>query len=250
MVTCADGYIAARDTETTLTCIFDSELRSLLLEGSAHPCELSPCDLSTLMPSSTVSHDCPSAVFGESCTESCFDGDAAISGTAAFIALAGGSEGALVSDLTFPYPSCRGASIVDTCMVFCAERYQAVSNNTSILTCSCNSRDNTDWEGEVSFRLVITGDVFASSRVDFSECSSLTDRETSVVRYSVSDTGAGDKNPTPMGRSFDNTKLDPSDRLALTQRTVKRFAMFNMGKDESPPQPQKISSPDRRRTLQ
>ena len=118
VVTCTDGYVAARDTETTLTCIFASELQSMLLEGSTHSCKLAPCDLSTLMPSSTVSHDGPNAVSGESCTGSCFDGNAAISGTAASTVWTCGSEGALVSDLTFPYPTCRGSSIVDTCMVF------------------------------------------------------------------------------------------------------------------------------------
>ena len=71
-------------------------------------------------------------------------------------------------------------------------------------------------EGEVPLCRVVTGDVIASSRVDFSICFSLTYRQTSVVRSSVSDTGAGDKNPTPMGRSFDDTKLDPSNRRVLT----------------------------------
>ena len=40
VVTCADGYTAAGDTETTLTCVLNPELQSLLLESSAHPCEL------------------------------------------------------------------------------------------------------------------------------------------------------------------------------------------------------------------
>ena len=80
VVTCTDGYVAARDTETTMTCIFDSELQS------------------TLMRSSTVSHDGPNAVFGNSCTDSCFDGNAAISGTAASTVWTSGYEGALVSD--------------------------------------------------------------------------------------------------------------------------------------------------------
>ena len=68
LVTCADGYTAAEDIETTLTCVFDPELQSMLLEGSPHSCKLAPCNLSTLMPPSTVSHDCPNTVFGESCT--------------------------------------------------------------------------------------------------------------------------------------------------------------------------------------
>ena len=70
-------------------------------------------------------------------------------------------------------------------MVFCAEGYQAVSNDTSTLTCAYNSSDNTvDWEGEVPLCLVVTCDVIASVRVDFSECFSLTYNETCVVRCS------------------------------------------------------------------
>ena len=71
VVTCADGYTAAGDTETTLTCVFDPELESMLLEGSTHSGKLALCDLSTLMPPSTVSHDCTNTVFGESCTANC-----------------------------------------------------------------------------------------------------------------------------------------------------------------------------------
>ena len=67
--------------------------------------------------------------------------------------------------------TCGGASIGDTCMVFCAEAYQVVSNDTSILTCACHSNDNTViWEDEVPLCLVVTWDVIASLRVDFSEC--------------------------------------------------------------------------------
>ena len=83
VVTCADGYTTAGHTEATLTCVFDPELQSMLLEGSAHSCELAPFDFSILMPPSTVSHDCLNTVFGESCTTNCPDGNAAISGTAA-----------------------------------------------------------------------------------------------------------------------------------------------------------------------
>ena len=274
VVTCADGHTAAGDTETTLTCVSDPELQSMLLEGSTHSCKLAPCNLSTLMPPSTVSHDCPNSVFEESST-----------------VLTGSSDGALVSDPTLPYPTCEAltcsigdlllngslsgpdcaswtmgescavtyvegcqaanetsgtltcvysevagdvvlevvgqkcmsvvcslgnisatslrcrssgefvpqmlgsdtliqsgfgvnstcgcASIGDTCPVFCAEGFQAVSNDTSILTCAYNSCDNTaDWEGEVPLCLVVTCDVTASLRVDFSECFSFTCNET------------------------------------------------------------------------
>ena len=94
VVCCADGYTAAGDTETTLTCVFDPELQSMLLEGSTHSCKLAPCDLSTLMHPSTVSHDCPNTVFDESGTANCSSGEAAISGTAAPTLLTCGSDGA------------------------------------------------------------------------------------------------------------------------------------------------------------
>ena len=113
VVTCADGYTAAGDTETTLTCVFDPELQSMLLEGSTHSCEMAPCDLSTLMPPSTVSHDCLNTVFGESCTTNCPDGNAAISGTAASTVLTCGSDGALVSDPTLPYRTCEALLCLD-----------------------------------------------------------------------------------------------------------------------------------------
>ena len=56
VVTCAGRYTAAGDTETTLTCVFDPEMQSMLLEGSTHSGKWAPCDLSTLIPPSTVSN--------------------------------------------------------------------------------------------------------------------------------------------------------------------------------------------------
>ena len=106
VVTCVDGYTAAGDTENTSTCVFETELQSIVLEGFTHSGKMAPCDLSTLMPPSTVSHDCPNTVFGESGTANCSYGNAAISGTAAATVLTCGSDGALVSDPTFPYPTC------------------------------------------------------------------------------------------------------------------------------------------------
>ena len=148
-----------------------------------------------------TSHDSPNTVFGESYTASCLDGNTEISGTTVSTVSTCGSEGALVSDLTFPYPTCRGSSIVDTCMVFGSEEYQAVSNDTSTLTCSHSSSDNPIyWVCEVPLCRVVTGDVIASSRVDFSECFGFTCLETLVVYYSVGNTEAGDKNHTEFMR--------------------------------------------------
>ena len=155
VVTCAGGYTAAGDTENTLTCVFNPELQSMLLEGSTHSCKLAP--LSTLMPSSTVSHDCPNTVFGESETANCSYGNAVISGTAAATVLTCGSDGALVSDPTLPYPTCEAltCSIGDlllngslsgldcaswtmgeSCAVTCAEGYPAANETGGTLTCA------------------------------------------------------------------------------------------------------------------
>ena len=99
--------------------------------------------------------------------------------------------------------SCGGTSIGDTCMVFCAEGHQAVSHDTSTLTCAYNSSDNTvEWKGEVPLCLVVTCDVIAPLTVDFSERFNLTCNETCVVHRSVGYTGVGDKNtPEFIGES-------------------------------------------------
>ena len=44
-VTGANGHTTERDAEVTLTCVFDPELQSMLLEGSFYSCKLSPCDI-------------------------------------------------------------------------------------------------------------------------------------------------------------------------------------------------------------
>ena len=62
VVTCSDGYTAAGDTEITMTCIFDLELTSMLLEGSTPSCQRASGDLSTLMPRFTANHDCPNTL--------------------------------------------------------------------------------------------------------------------------------------------------------------------------------------------
>ena len=140
MVTCAGGYTAAGDTETTLTCVLNPELQSLLLEGSAHSCELAPCDISTLMPPSIVIHDCPNTVFEESCTASCSYGNAAITGTAAFTVLACDSEGALVCDPTLPYPTCEALT--------CSTGDFMPNGSLSGLNCA-SCRDLRDLRGRV-----------------------------------------------------------------------------------------------------
>ena len=142
----------------------------MLLEGSTHSCKLAPCDLSTLMPSSIVSHDGPNAVSGESCTGSCFDSNASISRTAASTVWTCGSEGALVSDLDVSVSYLqRPPSIVDTCMVFL--RGRVPGRFTRYL--------NFDMFAQLPLCRLVTGDVIASSRVAFSVCFSLTYRETS-----------------------------------------------------------------------
>ena len=118
-------------------------------------------------PSTGVSHKCRNIPCQGSCVATCTKGS--ISTTS----LRCPSSGEQVSDAQTVYPSCSqmlcsdtliqscvgmnsrcgGTSIGDTCMVFCAERYQA--------------------------------DIIASLRVDFSKCFSLNYNETCVVRCSV-----------------------------------------------------------------
>ena len=90
-VTYADGYTAARDTKTTLTCVFEPELQSLSQVGSNHSGGRASRYFRTL-----TSHDSPNPVFGESHTASCLDGNAEISGTAASTVSTCGSQGASV----------------------------------------------------------------------------------------------------------------------------------------------------------
>ena len=94
-----------------------------------------------------------------------------------------GSDTLIPSGVGLDSRSCGGASIGDTCRVFCAEGYQAVSNETSSLTCAYDRCDNHPC---------------LSFDIDFSECSSLTHNETCVVRYLVGDTGVGDKSTTEL----------------------------------------------------
>ena len=156
VVTCADGHTGAGDTGITLTCVFNPELQTMLLEDSCHSCKMALCDLSTLMPPSTVSHECPNTVFGESCTANCSYGNAAISGTAASTVLTCGSDGALVSDPTLPYPTCEALTgfiggllltgslsgpdcaswaMGERCAVTCTEGYQAANETSGTKMC-------------------------------------------------------------------------------------------------------------------
>ena len=56
---CADGYTAAGDTETTITCLYDPELPSRLLKGFHSFMQVGAARLSPSVPPSTLSHDCP-----------------------------------------------------------------------------------------------------------------------------------------------------------------------------------------------
>ena len=205
-------YQAATETSDTLMCAYDEVARDVVLEVAVPKCLSVVCSLDD--PSTGVSHECRDIPYQGRCVATCTEGYEA-DGSISTTSLRCLSLGEFVSDAQTVSPSCSqmlcsdtltqsgvgvssscgGAPIGDTCMVFCAEGYQAVSNDTLTLTCTCNSSDNTvDWEGEVPLCLVVTCDVIASLRVDFSECFSLTYYETCVVRCSVGYTGVGDKN--------------------------------------------------------
>ena len=101
-------------------------------------------------------------------------------------------------------------------MVFCAEGYQVVLNDTSTLTCAYNQWDKS--------LCLIFG-------VDFSECffagrlSECTQQEASISQAVVSLLHFGGKSgeevegPSVAERTS-KPKLDPSDRHPLTQRAV------------------------------
>ena len=124
-------------------------------------------------PSTGISHECHDIPYQGSCGASCTEGYEA-EGHISTTSLRCRSSGEFVSDAQTVCPSCLqrlcsdtltqsgvgvnssrgGASIGDTCMVFCAEGCQAVSNDTSTLTCAHTSSDNTvEWEGGVPLRV-------------------------------------------------------------------------------------------------
>ena len=155
VLTCVDEYVVAGDAEITMTCIFDLELTSKMLEASTGSCQWALGDLSTLMPPFLVNHDCPKTVFGKSWIMKCPSGPGTMSGSAAFTALTGSADGALVREPTLPHPTCEAlmCSIGDlllngslfgpdwtswtmgeSCAVTCAEGYQTVNETGGTLT--------------------------------------------------------------------------------------------------------------------
>ena len=156
----------------------------MVLEVAVPKCLLVVCSLDD--PSTCVSHECRDIPYQGSCVAICTEGYEA-DGSISTTSLRCFSSGEFVSDAQTVSPSCSqvlcsdtltqsgvgvnsscgGASIGDTSMAFCTEEYQAVSNDTSTLTCAHSSSDNAvDWEGEVPLRLVVACVVIASFRVD------------------------------------------------------------------------------------
>ena len=131
------------------------------------------CDLSALMPPSTANHECPKTVFGKSCIVNCSSGHVPSSGTAAFIVLAGGSDGSLTKARYFTCEAptcffghhllnsslsafdCASSTMGESCAVTSAEDYQVANEITGTLTCACDeaARDVV-LEVAVSKRLV------------------------------------------------------------------------------------------------
>ena len=188
-VTCAEGYQAANETGGILTCAYDEVAGDVVLEVAVPECLSVVCSLDD--PSTGVSHECRDIPYQGSCVlaQRVVKTSLRCLSSGEFVSESPSCSPMLCSDTLTQSgvgvnSSCGGASIGDTCMVFCAEGYQAVPNDTSTWTCACNSSDNTvDWECEVPLCLVVTCDVNASLRVDFSECFSLTCTETCVVRF-------------------------------------------------------------------
>ena len=104
-VACADGCTAVGSTETTITCIFDTELPSRLLKGSTYSCKLASRDHSPFTPPPTVSHDCPETVLRRVLHRRLLIQQSQGQRLPLFSTC--GSGGALVSDLTPSYPTCQ-----------------------------------------------------------------------------------------------------------------------------------------------
>ena len=140
--------------------MFDPELQDMLLEGSTHSGKLAPCDLSTLMPPSTVSHECPNTVFGESCTDQLLrQAKQRFQGWwLPLFGLAVPRE-PWRADPTLPYstcealtcsigdlllngfssgPDCASRTMGESCAVTCTEGYQAANGTSGTWTCTYN----------------------------------------------------------------------------------------------------------------
>ena len=113
--------------------------------------------------------------------------------------IAGSSDSQMLSSHTLTQSGvgvnsrCRGTSIGDTCTVFCAEGYQAVSKETSALTCVCDRCANP--------RCLSFG-------IDCSECFRIIYNETCIVRCLVGDTGVDDNDTTELKGDSDGHLQD------------------------------------------
>ena len=154
-MTCAEGCQAANETSGLWTCAYKKGAGEVVLEMEEPKCSSVAGSLDD--PSTGVSHDgydIPSqngwAVFRPSSYESsgnmlATSARCLSSGELVSKAQIAGSSGSQMpcSDTLTPSgvsvnPSCGGPSLGDTYMVFCAEGCQAVSNDTSTLTCACD----------------------------------------------------------------------------------------------------------------
>ena len=125
--------------------------------------------------------------------------------------------------------SCEGVFISDACTVFCAEGCQVVPNETSILTDACHRCDNSHC---LFFGVGFSECLFAGR---LRECGQ---QEAGVFQAVVSllhlDGESWDEVQSPlvakcpreltlasMGKSFNDTELNPCNRQALIQRAAK-----------------------------
>ena len=125
--------------------------------------------------------------------------------------------------------TCGGACIGDTCMVFCTEGYQAVSDETSTLTCTCDKYFRLSFGGGFS-------DCLFAGRLR--EC---VQQEASVSQSVVSllnlDGRSGGEvesemptgtHPDPDGNIIQRHQVEPKRPSSSDTKGSKMLAMFNM----------------------
>ena len=159
-VTCAEGYRAANESSGTLKCAYDKVARDAVLKGAVPECLSVGCSRDD--PLAGVRHEFRDLSYPGSCVVTCKEGYEAGGNILTTILLCL-SSGEFVSEaptvdlscsqmLCSDTPvqsgvgvnsSCEVIFIGDTCMMFCAEGYQVVSNEASVSMRACNCWNNS-----------------------------------------------------------------------------------------------------------
>ena len=220
-MTCAEGHRAANETSGTLKCVYDEVAGDVVLKGAVPKCWSVVCSPDD--PSTGVRHECRDLSYKGSCMVTCKEGCEAGGNILTTFLLCLSSEEfvsetqtvdlscsqMLSSDTPFQSivgvnSSCEVVFIGDTCMVFCAEGYQVVSDETSVSTRVCHCWINS---------LCLFFGVCAQQEASKSQA---------VVLILHLDGESGDEAESPLvAERTSEPQLHPSDCQALTQRAVR-----------------------------